>query len=133
MDKDYRDHAKLYGPPPDYDERRGVVYGPPPIDRKVGNSMSEMQEDVYGPPVEQKVKMQPTVYGPPPVPRRKGCMAGLITVIIAAVAAIIFFFTGKKANSTPNVYSSSKDSIENTDSMRPCVYGPPSIDDIEDN
>lgn len=95
--------------------------------------MSEMQEDVYGPPVEQKVKMQPTVYGPPPVPRRKGCMAGLITVIIAAVAAIIFFFTGKKANSTPNVYSSSKDSIENTDSMRPCVYGPPSIDDIEDN
>lgn len=78
MGKNYRSRGKHYEPL-HYKEMQGVVYGPPPVDRRV---------DIY------RSEMQPTVYGPPPVPMRKGCMAGLIIAIIAAVVAIIFFFIG---------------------------------------
>lgn len=53
------------------DDRRGCVYGPPPIR-------------------DNRDKPQPTIYGPPTV--RRGCLKLLLVLIIlAAICAIIIF------------------------------------------
>lgn len=94
------------------------VYGPPP--------------PMYGPPRPKPIDDQSTIYGPPPIRKRKGCGAGILTAIIAAVAALIFFFTGKNTNKKPFGVLGS-DTIENPDSIHPTVYGPPSLDDMDDD